>query len=68
MNKRIGYKINYDAQTGKVFFVTDCPNIDGVKVASDECVRCRHFRAILFKEQVECGMVEKSEPLQMEFQ
>lgn len=52
---RIAYNTSYDQHTGEISFVTDCPYIFGVKVGSDACFRCNYFRAVTFKQQVECG-------------
>jgi len=52
---RIAYNTSYDQHTGEISFVTDCPYIFGVKVGSDACFRCNYFRAITFKQLVECG-------------
>lgn len=53
---RVAYNTKYDPQTGEVSFVTECQHRSGVMVGSDACFRCKHFRAITFKQQVECGV------------
>lgn len=56
---RITYNTSYDQHTGDVSFVTDCQHEVGIKVGSDECFRCRHFKSFLnYKQQVECGKDE----------
>ena len=52
---KMEYKTAYDSQTGEVIFTTECPAKAGAMVGSDDCRRCRYFRAITFKQQVECG-------------
>lgn len=52
---RIAYNTAYDSQTGEVIFTTECPALTCIKVGSDDCRRCRYFRAITFKQQVECS-------------
>ena len=52
---RIAYNTKYDAQTGEVIFITDCPYLFSGKVGSNDCIRCKDFRAITMKQMVECG-------------
>lgn len=52
MATRIEYRTEYEAQTGIVSLLTSCPHRTGVPA---ECIRCKYFVAILFKEQVECA-------------
>lgn len=51
---RIAYNTSYDQHTGEVSFVTECQHKVGIMVGSDACFRCNYFRAITFKQQVEC--------------
>lgn len=52
---KVDYMTAFEADTGEVEFVTPCPWVEGVRVGSDDCVRCADFRAVLFTQQVECG-------------
>ena len=52
---KIVYNTKYNAQNGEVIFTTECTALTSIKVGSDDCRRCRYFRAITFKQQVECG-------------
>lgn len=52
---RIAYNTSYDQHTGDVSFVTECQHKVGIMVGSDACFRCNYFRAITFKQLVECG-------------
>jgi hypothetical protein len=60
---RIEYNTKYDAMTGNVIFTTECPALTHIKVGSDDCVRCKFFRAITMKQQVECGRPVEDENL-----
>lgn len=52
---RIAYNTSYNQHTGEISFVTECQHKVGIMVGSDACFRCNYFRAITFKQQVECG-------------
>lgn len=52
---RIAYNTSYDQHTGDVSFVTECQHKVGIMVGSDACFGCNYFRAVTFKQQVECG-------------
>lgn len=56
---RIEYETKYDEQTAVIVYATDCPHIVGIKVGSDDCFRCQHFRAVMMKQQVECENSEE---------
>ncbi len=56
MNKKIGYNTSFNPQTGDVSFVTECPHIKNVMLASDDCFRCRYFVSVTFAQQIECAM------------
>ena len=58
--KRIAYDISYNLHTGDISFVTDCPYNFGVKVGSEACYRCKNFRAVTMKQQIECGNTTES--------
>ena len=60
---RIEYKTSYNANTGAITFLTDCAALTSIKVGSDDCVRCKFFRAITMKQQVECGRPVEDENL-----
>ena len=52
---RIEYETYFDAQGAEIIYTTVCPHSPYVKVGSDDCFRCQHFRAVMLKQQVECG-------------
>ena len=57
---RIAYNTSYDQHTGDISFVTDCPYNFGVKVGSDACYRCKNFRTVTMKQQIECGFTSET--------
>ena len=62
---RIAYNTRYDQHTGDVSFVTECQHRSGVMVGSDACFRCNYFRAITFKQLVECGVPIENVPVEV---